>query len=142
MEKVESRMKTTMVIPSKADIRKGRELGKFLHQHQAARAVRYLSASDRIELDMVSGLTISLPRECSPHLAKLTKRAMQAIGLTRFGDAMEIKSKDLQVSIGGLLQRVLGLDHSERGGRARTPAKTRAARLNGRKGGRPKKRAA
>jgi hypothetical protein len=131
-----------MIIPSRADIRAGRELGKFLAQHQSARKVYYDPKEDRIELKMVSGLHISIPRECSPHLSKLSKRVMSTITLTSFGEALEIESKDIQVGIAGLLGRILGFDHSERGGRAKTPAKTRAARLNGRKGGRPKKRAA
>jgi hypothetical protein len=135
-------MKTGVIDPTKADIRRGRKVGEFLHQWQDADSVRYDARKDAIILKMVSGLVVSVPRKLSAELAKLDKRSLRYIGLTMFGEALEIKSKDLHLSVGGLLHRLLGIDHSERGGRARTPAKARAARLNGRKGGRPKKRAA
>ena len=96
---------------------------------------------DLIELHMVSGLIITIPRKMISWLANVEPRLMRKLRLFAFGEALEIEELDLQVSISGTLHRLLGFNHSERGGMARTPAKIRAARLNGRKGGRPKKRA-
>jgi|ERR1700693_585816 len=135
-------MKTIMIMPTKADIERGRRLGQWLHQHQNATAVRYLTRKDAIEIKMVSGIVFTIPRKRIRWFADVEPRVMRKIGLFAFGAALEIEELDLQVSIAGMLHRLLGFDHSERGGMARTPAKVRAARLNGRKGGRPKKRVA
>ncbi len=140
MGKVKWPMSPRVIYPTKADIERGRRMGLWLHQRRDASAMRYRPKKDVIELDMVSGLRITIPRKLIPWFADLDRSTMRKARLMRFGDAIEIEVLDLHVGISSALLAILGFDHSQRGGMATTLAKIRAARLNGRKGGRPKKR--
>lgn len=61
--------------------------------------------------------------------------------LARIGDAIELPEYDLNVSVAGIVRKaVFGEDLYARAGSVRSKAKSVAARANGRKGGRPKRR--
>jgi hypothetical protein len=106
--------------------------------------LEYDAEREMIEFFYRCGATISIPRRKVPGLAR-KGRLPGPITLT--GDAVSCDALDVDVHIPGLLDRVFGPRFAAallgtRGGRQRSPAKARASRLNGRKGGRPRKTAA
>jgi hypothetical protein len=102
----------------------------------------YSERTDSIEIVMPSGVEIRIPRRNISELQNLTFPMLKKLRLSRFHDAIEIDACDIHISSLGLLRiLVLGDDPYSRAGRSKSAAKTRAARVNGQKGGRPKKAA-
>ena len=91
---------------------------------------------------------VALPVRNYPELAALDEAELQALTLGFDGSALCLKARDLHISIAGLVSASQPLMDmaatliAARNGRATSPAKTAAARSNGRKGGRPRLTAA
>ena len=96
-------------------------------------------------LGLADGSSIHLPVENYPELAALSDSQLQQLQLGFSATAVCHEAVDLQVSIVGLLaasQSLMKLATqlvASRNGRQSSEAKARAARLNGKKGGRPRK---
>ena len=104
-------------------------------------ALLYSARTDTLNITMPSGATVIVPRKWIPEIAHLPKSTMKKIYLNKWRDAYEIDDHDIQISAMGLLRHaVMGDDPYAKAGSSRSPAKVRAARRNGAKGGRPKKR--
>lgn len=105
-------------------------------------ALAYSPRADTLNITMPSGALVIIPRMWIWEIAELPKSAVKHIYLNKWRDAFHIDEHDVQISALGVLRHaVMGEDPYARAGSSRSPAKVRAARLNGAKGGRPKKRA-
>jgi hypothetical protein len=105
-----------------------------------ATRVAYRRETGAIELYLRSGIIVQIPRSLVLELASASEDALQdeltvAVG----GDAISLRSLDVDISVSGLLRDLFGFNIQRKGGQARTKAKAAAARSNGAKGGRPRK---
>jgi hypothetical protein len=95
-----------------------------------------------LRIALPNGADIRIPRREISELRNLPLAALKELRLSRLRDAIEIAAYDVHISALGLLRVVvLGDDPYARAGRAKSSAKARATRVNGAKGGRPKKAA-
>ena len=106
---------------------------------------RYDAARDALDLEFRSGGVITIPRRVVPGLAGASRSALDAVRVSPAGDALSWQSLDVDVYVPGLVERVFGTRlfaraTGQRGGLRRSTAKADAARANGAKGGRPRKR--
>src|SRR5688572_17874881 len=106
---------------------------------------RYDSDADAIGLKFSSGGSMSIPRTIVPGLERASEAKMESIVVSPAGDALSWPSLDVDVYVPGLVERAFGTRlfaaaTGRRGGRRRSKAKAVAAKANGAKGGRPRKR--
>jgi hypothetical protein len=88
---------------------------------------------------------MAIPRAMIPGLESASKSNLEAIEVSPAGDALLWPSLDVEVYVPGLVERAFGnrlfaAATGRRGGRRRSKAKAAAAKVNGAKGGRPRKR--
>jgi Protein of unknown function (DUF2442) len=108
-------------------------------------SARYDSDADAIDLRFADGGSMSIPRRLVPGLERASETKVQSIVVSPAGDALSWPSLDVDVYVPGLVERAFGgrlfaASTGRRGGRRRSKAKAAAARANGAKGGRPRKR--
>jgi hypothetical protein len=106
---------------------------------------RYDSDADAIDLKFSGGGSMSIPRRIVPGLERAAESKIESIVLSPAGDVLSWPSLDLDVYVPGLVERAFGTrlfaaSTGCRGGRRRSKAKAAAAKTNGAKGGRPRKR--
>ena len=97
-------------------------------------------------IELTTGCLFGFPARAIPALAKATPRQLASVTLSPGGSALRWGSLDADLSVAGLLlssiDRAAALSELSRvAGRSRSPAKSAAARVNGAKGGRPRKAA-
>ena len=116
-------------------------------RRQGLRAVsaRYQRATHRVVLELTNGYSFAFPVTTIRALNPATPAQLAAVEIDPSGGALRWDSLDVDVSVPGLLLSALGVEERLRhlaslAGRVSTDAKARAARANGRKGGRPPKR--
>ena len=107
------------------------------------RIVRYDARHDRIELQLGRGIVVRIPRKEIRELRRATRAELREVAIA--GEAVRWEGLDIDISIPGLLRQVLGESLFMReagriGGSVRSEAKAAAARANGAKGGRPRRR--
>jgi hypothetical protein len=107
---------------------------------------QYDRTSDAVLLTFRGGGSMTIPRRVIPGLEGRAPSALEAMILSPAGDALLWPSLDADVYVPGLVERAFGnklfaAAAGRRGGQRRTKAKMAAARRNGAKGGRPRKRA-
>ena len=100
---------------------------------------------DLVDLKFRGGGSMAIPRKAVPGLQRAAVSALESIVVSPAGDALSWPSLDVDVYIPGLVEHAFGsrlfaAATGRRGGRRRSKAKATAARLNGAKGGRPRKR--
>jgi len=109
-------------------------------------AVSYEPESDTLTITMPSGALVIIPRRWLRNvrgMRGIPKSAFKKIKMGVDRRSFDIDAYDMQISSFGLLRHaVMGEDPYARAGSATSPAKARAARRNGAKGGRPRKKAA
>jgi hypothetical protein len=126
-----------------AGIARARKLGaeKF---RRAPIGISYAPEADTLTITMPSRALVIIPRRWIielPDMPKVPKAAFKTIKLGVDRRSFDIDEYDVMISAFGLLRHaVMGEDPYARAGSATSPAKARAARRNGVKGGRPKKR--
>jgi hypothetical protein len=101
---------------------------------------------DAIRLVFHGGGSMTIPRRVIPGLERQPASALESLTLSPAGDALLWPALDADVYVPGLVERAFGsrlfaAAAGRRGGQRRTKAKMVAARRNGAKGGRPRKRA-
>jgi hypothetical protein len=105
------------------------------------RSVGYDTRGDAMRLTLSSGVHLSIPRSQIPPLAKASSEQLAAVYVGNGGATISQDELDVDVFVPGLLDRLFGRtirsELGRRAGKVSTLAKTRAARKNGRKGGRP-----
>lgn len=111
-----------------------------------ALSVSYDRRNGRIMMELTSGFVFGFPASAIPALAGATAAQLARVELSPGGSALHWEELDADLSVAGLL--LASVERSERlselarlAGSTTTPAKARAARANGKKGGRPRKTA-
>lgn len=104
----------------------------------------YDAERDTVNLTFRSGGSMSIPRRMIPGLDRARTSALRSISVSPAGDALSWRSVEVDVYVPGLVERAFGTRlfaaaTGRRGGRRRSKAKAVAAKLNGAKGGRPRK---
>lgn len=110
-------------------------------------AARYDRRSGRVIMELTSGYLFGFPAKAIPALAKATPAQLAAVALSPSGGGLHWAALDVDLSVPGLLLSSLGVAQQRRelarlAGRVTSRAKVVAARVNGAKGGRPRKAAA
>jgi hypothetical protein len=108
-----------------------------------ASGVHYDRANRAIHLTLTNGVSLVVPVELVAALHHASDRDLTEVAVGAAGVSLRWDRLDVDLGVPGLAQAALGRHTLLRaagaaGGAARTPAKARAARLNGRKGGRPR----
>lgn len=106
---------------------------------------RYDAGADAIDLKFSGGGSMSIPRRLVPGLKRAAESKIEPIVVSPAGDALSWPSLDIDIYVPGLVERAFGTrlfaaSTGRLGGRRRSKAKAAAARANGAKGGRPRKR--
>lgn len=110
-------------------------------------AARYDRRVSRVMVSLSNGLELAFPPHLAEGLADAKPADLAAIEITPTGLGLHWPKLDADLYLPALLQGVFGSPRwmagllGKSGGLARTAAKAAAARENGRKGGRPRRRA-
>jgi hypothetical protein len=88
---------------------------------------------------------MAIPPAMIPGLESASQANLGAVEVSPAGDALSWPSLDVDVYVPGLVERAFGTRlfaaaTGRRGGRRKSKAKAEAAKANGAKGGRPRKR--
>jgi hypothetical protein len=116
------------------------------HDPSALVRAHYDRTADAVVLIFRGGGSMTIPRRTIPGLERQPAAALESMTLSPAGDALLWPAIDADVYVPGLVERAFGhrlfaAAAGRRGGQRRTKAKMAAARRNGAKGGRPRKRA-
>lgn len=111
-------------------------------QGPRARRASYDRNRRALVLEMMGGSLIVRPVAQIQGLSNVRPEDISLVALTEDGDTLQWDNLDLDLSVAGLVSGVLGssawmAELGRKGGSVTTDAKASAARINGRKGGRP-----
>ncbi|MHB8148365.1 MAG: DUF2442 domain-containing protein [Vulcanimicrobiaceae bacterium] len=118
------------------------------HQYRPrAVAAEYRPKDDILAITLASGVQLLMPRKLLQGLENADPRDVAKVDIDDFGEGLHWESLDVDHYVPSLIEGVFGnrrwmSEIGKRGGAVRSDAKARAARKNGRKGGRPRKVAA
>lgn len=108
--------------------------------HASASAARYSAKTDKIWIEMISGVEHRILRRLINELVNIPARVLaKELRVGVGGDVISVPSHDVDSALAGLLRDINGTNIQRLGGRVRSAAKAIAARANGHKGGRPRK---
>ena len=107
----------------------------------------YDRESGLLTIELTSGAFFGFPVRAHYWLRNATDDDLTKVEVTPGGDGLRWDTLDADLSVPALIQNSFGSktwmrELGRAGGRSRSAAKVRAARANGRKGGRPRKKAA
>jgi hypothetical protein len=125
-----------------AAARRGDELSR---REPRAAAACYDADSGRVVVELTNGCTFAFPARALQGLADATDEALAQVEVLGSGYGLHWEALDADFSVPSLLMGLFGTEkwiareQARRAGRARSPAKSEAARRNGAKGGRPRK---
>jgi hypothetical protein len=111
-------------------------------------AARYDRRTGRVVVGLNSNLEISFPPHCAEGLEQASPAQLSKIEISPSGFGIHFPKLDADLYLPALLEGILGSKRwmasrlGAEGGKSTSPAKARAARLNGSLGGRPRKLAA
>jgi hypothetical protein len=146
MKTPESQTKARAAKPPRDAITQLQRQAEDWSRNYAARSIRYYAKNDSFTLEMISGIRLTIPRAGISEFDGAPSKSITGVTIGIGDDVIECRALDVDIFIPGLLRDILGLNTGQRiGGLAKTPAKAKAARQNGRLGGRPpaaKKRSA
>lgn len=108
-----------------------------------AKTARYDRASGRVEVELTNGCLFAFPVALAQGLRGAPAKDLEQVAIELEGEGLRWERLDADLLVPELLRGVFGSKRwkSEVGrtlGRARSKAKASAARINGRKGGRPR----
>jgi hypothetical protein len=106
-------------------------------------AVRYLEKNDTFAIKLATGVEILVPRRLLQGLEDATPRQLAELRIVGAKSGLRWEALDVDHYVPSLVEGVFGNRRwmsaiGKKGGAARSAAKTRAVRANGRKGGRPR----
>ena len=106
-----------------------------------ASSARYDRKSHRIVVELESGATFTFPPRLVEGLSEATADELADIELLGDGFGLHWEQLDVDYTVPGLVNGLFGTARwmAARAGRGTSPAKAEAARVNGAKGGRPRK---
>jgi hypothetical protein len=109
-----------------------------------ATEVRFNPRTRRLDIEMKNGMAVSVPARQIEGLQDATASQLKEARIRGHGTVLRWDALDADVSVAALFQGVLGskawmAELGRAGGRATSPRKAKAARANGKKGGRPRK---
>jgi len=109
-----------------------------------ARSVAYDPVSGRIIVELKLGSAFAFPPDLYPELTGESPDELAKVYTTVSGDGIYWDDLDVGIEVSGILARILGdallKSFASRGGASTSERKAAAARANGRKGGRPRKK--
>ncbi len=108
-----------------------------------AAAVGYDREAGRIVVELTNGCTFAFPPALAQGLEEASPAQLAQVEILGAGYGLHWEALDTDFSVPGLLAGLFGTKAymARRAGQATSPAKAAAARSNGAKGGRPRKRA-
>lgn len=127
-----------------AEIEAAMARGQIAQQTEPrAAAARYDGKNGRIIVDLTNGCTFAFPPHMAQGLETATDEELAEIEILGAGYGLHWETLDVDLSVPGLLAGIFGTRAwmARRAGQATSPAKAAAARANGARGGRPKKKA-
>src|SRR5215208_1677039 len=109
-----------------------------------AAAARYDDERGLVIIELTNGAFFGFPAALGQGLRGATRRELEAIEISPSGEAVRWPMLDMDLRVPALLRGMFGTRAwmrmlAQAGGQATSEAKVRAARENGRKGGRPRK---
>jgi Protein of unknown function (DUF2442) len=110
-------------------------------------AARYDRPRDRVVIDLSTGYEVAFPPRRSQGLERAKPADLETIEISPSGFGLHFPKLDADLWLPALLEGVFGSRRwmaarlGSRGGKAKSKAKARAARANGKLGGRPRKAA-
>lgn len=112
-----------------------------------ATAASYDRRTGRVMLELTSGYVFGFPTAAIPALDGASPEQLATVELSPGSSGLHWDALDVDLSVPGLLLASLGRSQrlselARLAGQVTSPAKAAAARANGAKGGRPKKKAA
>lgn len=104
----------------------------------------YDPATGRIVVELANGCTFAFPARRVEELEAASDSEIAEVQVAGAGFGLHWPSRDADLTIAGLMNGISGTrkwmsELARRAGRATSPAKAAAARVNGAKGGRPRK---
>jgi hypothetical protein len=136
--------RTSMADLTDAEIDAALARGEAAHQTEPrATSVRYDRRHKRVVISLTNGCTFSFPPRLAQGLETATDDQLARVEILGAGHGLHWEDLDADFSVPGLLAGMLGTKAymARRAGQATSPAKAAAARVNGRKGGRPRRAA-
>lgn len=121
------------------------ERGRRLHAKEArAEVASYHPLTGTVTVDLTNGCAFSFPARLVQGLEAATDEELATVEILPQGRGLHWEGMDVDVSVHGLLNGIFGTrSHMARqAGKTLSPAKTAAARANGKKGGRPRNKSA
>ena len=111
-----------------------------------ALAARYDSETGRIVVDLKNRTTFIFPAEMGEGLAGASPEELEEVEVTPSGSGLHWERLDVDLYVPSLLVGVFGIkawrrELTRKMGRSKSEAKAAAARANGQRGGRPRKKA-
>jgi len=129
-----------------AQIARARSIGRAADRSEPqAQGVRYDRRTGLVELALTNGCFFSFPAARTEGLHTASAAALERVEIVGNGYALRWEALDADLTVPGLVAGLLGSrrwmaeEMGRAGGRSKSTAKVRAARENGRKGGRPRK---
>jgi hypothetical protein len=115
-----------------------------------AQTVRYVADRDAVEIVTTRNAGFLVPRQWIDALQEVPTEDLAKLEVWPDGSAIALEERDIHISVHGLMtsilpamlpSRAVAAIFASRGGKATSGAKRSSARVNGRKGGRPRKAA-
>lgn len=110
-------------------------------------SARYDAGTGRVVVELTNGCVFAFPAELGQGLRGASAEDLADVRVYARGEALRWERLDVDLSVPGIMAGTFGgktwmRELGRAGGKVTSPAKAAAARANGRKGGRPRKRRA
>jgi hypothetical protein len=108
-----------------------------------AAAARYDALARRVVVELTNGCTFTFPPAMAQGLEQANDAQLEEIEILGHGYGLHWEALDVDLSLPGLMAGIFGTKAymARRAGQVTSPAKATASRINGAKGGRPRKSA-